>query len=537
MPQVENAVLTAKPPQAMKKRVVERPPLHEYIQHLLYTELGKPKALDAVSNQLRKLPWSEVLPYVVESMCDCTRLKYNHIPLVGKLLTKVARFQPELPVRVVDAVLENLRQGIEFNKWDHMQRRLTNMKLLGELYTARLVDSHTIFDTLYSIITLGHAPGHASDIAKDKPNDFTRVRLVCTLLGVVGGFFNKGSTRRKLDIFLRYFQRYYLSKGELPIDVDFDLQDTFLQVRPRLTRYESYEEACEAIQTYEQASNKREKVKARAESRGLSGSSARPVEALGTLDEGDEDAMLEDENEWEDIDHEEEDDEEGEECLEEGEDNIAEEEEDEEEDDLRAAIAAEIAAEEAEVYSRGQKAKQVREMEDSFDREFQAMMAESITQRKSESGVSSNKGGGHILSEGVPAHLRGSKPEVFNDYDDDSDEEGTPQMTFQLLSRKGKVGATELAVPLDSRFAVRYQEQEEAALQERERMRDQVMAYNENADAEDEDYRRGAASSNWRRGGHSGGNRSQASSHQRHGGKYNQSGPRLQSGDLFSRRQ
>ena len=140
-------------PKAMKRRVVEIPPLHEYIQDIIYVKLGKPRpyGVEHAERQLRKLPWGDCLPYVVSCMVDCTRLKYNHIPLLGKLVTRLMRFQPELPVRLLDAVLENLRQGIEFNKWDHMQRRLTNMKLLGELYVARLVDQATIFETLYCL--------------------------------------------------------------------------------------------------------------------------------------------------------------------------------------------------------------------------------------------------------------------------------------------------------------------------------------------------------------------------------------------------
>jgi len=532
---IDNAVITAKPPPKQKRVVVTRPPLHEYIMHLIYVKLGKPKGVEHAERQMRKLPWGEVLGFVVEVMTDCTRLKYNHIASVAKLLTRLVKYAPDLSVMVVDTVLENLRQGIEFNKWDHMQRRLTNMKLLGELFIFRLVDSHTVFDTLYSLITIGSTPGYASEIAKDAPKDFMRVRLVCTLLDATGQTFVKGATRRKLDTFLKYFMRYYLAKGELPIDVDFDIQDLFANLRPKMKRYESYDEACEAIEGMEAADNKSEKIKDKHDKRALAGSSARPVTAMGAIEEGDEeedgDEVQEGEEEEEDsgeeTEEEEEDEEELDEEAEEDEEEMVEEEEEEDEEEdaeAKAANAALLVEEEAAMFRRGEQSKQAREMEDSFDREFQAMMTESITQRKATEAPKSS-----LMGQGIPAHLRGMRPEMARssggDYDDESDEEA-PQMTFQLLSRKGKgIATSELALPMDSRFAVRYQSQDEAMQKEREMMRDQVLAY-EAQDDEDDDYGRGdpRGGGSWRQRGHGGGG------HYKHGGKFNEHGPRLGAG-------
>ena len=48
--------------------------------------------------------------------------------------------------------------------------------------------------------------------------------MVCTLLDTCGHYFDRGSSKRKLDRFLVHFQRYILSKGALPLDIEFDLQ-------------------------------------------------------------------------------------------------------------------------------------------------------------------------------------------------------------------------------------------------------------------------------------------------------------------------
>lgn len=58
----------------------------------------------------------------------------------------------------------------------------------------------------------------------DPPEDFFRIRMIVTLLQTCGHYFDRGSSKRKLDRFLLHFQRYILNKGPLPLDVEFDVQ-------------------------------------------------------------------------------------------------------------------------------------------------------------------------------------------------------------------------------------------------------------------------------------------------------------------------
>jgi hypothetical protein len=58
----------------------------------------------------------------------------------------------------------------------------------------------------------------------DPPEDCFRIRLIITLLQTCGHYFSKGSSKRKLDKFLLHFQRYIISKGPLPLDIEFDIQ-------------------------------------------------------------------------------------------------------------------------------------------------------------------------------------------------------------------------------------------------------------------------------------------------------------------------
>ena len=94
----------------------------------------------------------------------------------------------------------------------------------------RVIGATVIFDTLWSLVSFGHPqglpiPGRDSPI--DAVDDFFRVRQVCTLLDTCGGCFNRGSQKQRMDQFLVVFQLYVLCKADVPMDVNFMLNDTF----------------------------------------------------------------------------------------------------------------------------------------------------------------------------------------------------------------------------------------------------------------------------------------------------------------------
>lgn len=96
------------------------------------------------------------------------------------------------------------------------------VKYLGELYNYRVVDSIIIFRTLYLLITFGvHLDGKndcinsqcfigiylATELNElDPPEHLFRIRLVCTLLDTCGQYFDRGTSKKRLDCFLVYFQ-------------------------------------------------------------------------------------------------------------------------------------------------------------------------------------------------------------------------------------------------------------------------------------------------------------------------------------------
>lgn len=80
-----------------------------------------------------------------------------------------------------------------------------------------MVESAVIFRTLFSFISFGiNQDGSPSSL--DPPEHLFRIRLVCTLLDTCGQYFDRGSSKKKLDCFLIYFQaRLLFSPSTLPV--------------------------------------------------------------------------------------------------------------------------------------------------------------------------------------------------------------------------------------------------------------------------------------------------------------------------------
>ncbi|CAN6710429.1 unnamed protein product [Malus baccata var. baccata] len=241
---VENAYYLCKPPERSARVTKVRPPLHQYIRKLLFSDLDK-STIEHVLRQLRKLPWGECEPYLLKCFLKVHKGKYGQIHLIASLTAGLSRYHDEFAVSVVDEVLEEIRLGLELNEYGMQQRRIAHMRFLGELYNYEHVDSSVIFETLYLTLAFGH--GTPEQDVLDPPEDCFRMRMVITLLETCGHYFDRGSSKRKLDRFLMHFQRYILSKGVLPLDVEFDLQDLFADLRPNMTRYSSIEEVNAAL--------------------------------------------------------------------------------------------------------------------------------------------------------------------------------------------------------------------------------------------------------------------------------------------------
>ncbi|VAI58743.1 unnamed protein product [Triticum turgidum subsp. durum] len=246
---VENAYYLCKPPERSARVSKVRPPLYQYIRKLLFSDLDK-SSVEHVLRQLRKLPWVECQQYLVKCFLKVHKGKYSQVHLIALLTAGLSRYHDDFAVAVVDEVLEEIRVGLELNDYAMQQRRLAHMRFLGELYSYKHIDSSVVFETLYLIIMFGHGT-YEQDVL-DPPEDCFRIRLIITLLQTCGHYFTRGSSKRKLDKFLLHFQRYIIMKGPLPLDIEFDIQDLFAELRPNMTRYSSIDELNSALAELEE---------------------------------------------------------------------------------------------------------------------------------------------------------------------------------------------------------------------------------------------------------------------------------------------
>lgn len=104
--------------------------------------------------------------------------------------------------------MESICFGLEQNDFKFYQRRISEVKYIGELYNYRMVEHPVVFDTMYKIMTFGHGGppilGRLNHF--DLPDDFFRIRLIATILETCGMYFAKGAAGKKLDYFLSFFQ-------------------------------------------------------------------------------------------------------------------------------------------------------------------------------------------------------------------------------------------------------------------------------------------------------------------------------------------
>ncbi|KAG2730010.1 hypothetical protein I3843_01G269600 [Carya illinoinensis] len=502
---VENAYYLCKPPERSARVAKVRPPLHQYIRKLLFSDLDK-TTIEHVLRQLRKLPWSDCEPYLLKCFMKVYKGKYGQIHLIASLTAGLSRYHDEFAVAVVDEVLEEIRVGLELNDYGMQQRRIAHMRFLGELYNYEHVDSSVIFDTLYLILVFGH--GTPEQDSLDPPEDCFRIRMVTTLLETCGHYFDRGSSKRKLDRFLVHFQRYILSKGALPLDIEFDLQDLFAELRPNMTRYSSIEEANAAVieleehehsvsadkannEKYSDSENSSRRTTSNANS--VNGKSigngteenGRVHEDIGNSDSDSGSGSIDPEgHEEEELDEEHPDD---------GSDS-----EDEDDDD-----GVGPASDEDEVHVR-QKVTEVDPQEEAnFMQELKAVVQESMEQRRQE------LRGRPALNMMIPMNVfEGSTKDhhgrggvVGESGEEALDEEtgGSKEVQVKVLVKRGNKQQTkQMYIPRDSSLVQSTKQKEAAELEEKQDIKRLVLEYN---DREEEELNGlGTQTMNWSHG-------------------------------------
>ncbi|KAK3289206.1 Regulator of nonsense transcripts upf2 [Cymbomonas tetramitiformis] len=475
---VENAYYQCKPPERSAVRIKQRTPMQEYIRHLLYIKLSR-TTIEKVLRQLRKLPWPECEDYIMRCVLKVCKARYSQLSLCASIAAGLCRYHSSLGVSIVDNLIEEIRIGMQSNVSAAHQRRIAQMRLVGELYNYRLVDSKVVFELLYMVLSWGYDAEAEKEavLELDPPCDFFRIRLVVTLLETCGAYFDRGSSKRKLDAYLAYFQRYILSKPALPMDVEFDVADLLQMLRPDLVRLTSFDAACKQCAQMEEDAS--ESVKGEAT---MPGTTGKGDESDSESERGDDESDNEEFGEEE----------------EEGEGLGGHGTEEEAAEGYGSTTLEEEEEEEVVVRSRTMVQEEGEEEAGLFEREFQAMMQESLGQAKLTKSAPLNMPVPSINAAlglgGVErrTHAAEEEPASSARWPVESPSGGVQaqeSVPFRLLMKKGgKPQSRALQVPVESALARSTLRKEEQELEERSELKRLVLDYHHREEEEHTAY-------------------------------------------------
>ncbi|QQK42986.1 Nonsense-mediated mRNA decay factor (Upf2), putative [Penicillium digitatum] len=447
---IENAIYYVDPPPRPAIQQKERTPMEQYIRRLIYLDMNK-RNYTKILKSIRKLHWEEqeVVEILERVFSKPVKVKYGSIHLLAILVSALYRYHQGFVIGIVDNVLEQVTLGLEQNDFKFNQKRIAEIKYLGELYNYKMIDSPVIFDTLYRLITFGHeggtpAPGKICML--DLPDDYFRLRLACTLLDTCGHCFDRGSAKKKLDFFLAFFQYYLFTKDPLPMDVDFLVQDTYHFIRPQ---WKIATDGEEATRIFSEAVALNYNVQ----------DSERPVEP----DEEDADSSSSDED------------------LEE--DAIPEIDEDQESSDEAEASGPNLEAnddsnsesEDEQIVVTRQEEERDPVTEAEFDREFEKMMAESMDSRRFERKTVFD----------IPLPMKRPRENMPSPEPIPAEPVAPKTMAFSLMTKKGNKQQTRtIDLPSDSTFAIAMRSQQQADREEQQRIKNLVLNYEASTEPE-----------------------------------------------------
>lgn len=252
---IMSAVNCCKPAQMSALITIkEKNDIHKFMEYLIFVQL-KDDNKQQILKCIRKMPWNEEYIHQCFSQIllnvhniDFTRIKciaaicqglnaylieFTHLPFDESNTTTCSSSNNDAyvcnSVYFMDAICEQIREDMEEEDETQDQRRLSQMKLLGELYTYKVCGSQIIFDTLYLLITLNIDFQHLSLI-------LFRLQMCCMLLETCGRYLGRGKLKARCQRFLLFFRRFVLvievnQLFEVPLEIQWWMDDVFLMLR------------------------------------------------------------------------------------------------------------------------------------------------------------------------------------------------------------------------------------------------------------------------------------------------------------------
>ncbi|KAM3139094.1 hypothetical protein pb186bvf_008905 [Paramecium bursaria] len=236
---LNNALLALDTVQKIKK---EKSLLQQYIKYLFINKLEQQ---DKIMEHILQLPIHQCQNYLIKYILKAIiKGKFQSWPIIAGIIAYLNKNKYSLLVgQIVDGIMDEIQNGLEDNQINLRQRRITMIRMVGQLYDYQIIEQDLIFQILYLLIENGHEYGTSKQQQDliDPPDDPFRINQAVNLIESLPSFQKK--YKLKLIIYLINFQRYVLSKRYLPQSVEFALLDLYEVIDVRLSKIRDIKQA------------------------------------------------------------------------------------------------------------------------------------------------------------------------------------------------------------------------------------------------------------------------------------------------------
>lgn len=229
-----NSISICKPQEkTLIKKVKKRSIEEEYLRYLLNNDLTSDEnSIKKVVAIVRRFDWEKH-----EDMIFKVIFKYlltnneEKISNCCKMLFLLKNYRQKFFFNLINALLEEIRIGLERNDFNDNQHKLILSIMVGNFYLNKIIQSDLVFYILYMIITFNPQWSEGNkelmiDNPLDSPFDTFRIQMILKILDICGKkLLNK--TKENLDKFIEFLQMYILSKQYLSIEVENKITTCF----------------------------------------------------------------------------------------------------------------------------------------------------------------------------------------------------------------------------------------------------------------------------------------------------------------------
>ena len=237
--------------ETIQEQVVKvREPRIDFFRNFFYHSLNRESYCSFFELLRDYVDWKDevLVDYLLRKFLKVWKISFETLPLLAQLLADISKFNSEFVSKVIDAILEEVRVGLELNHFRENQRRISIARYIGLLFQANVIPAGVVFDTLWTILRFGYSKEDRFfqyENTLDTCSDCFRIYLLSVLLinsfsqrnnegltkssslNQCHSIFDTFQNRLQLELFMVYFNIYFLSKTAVGREVEFVVADCF----------------------------------------------------------------------------------------------------------------------------------------------------------------------------------------------------------------------------------------------------------------------------------------------------------------------